>query len=64
MNLATKMQDKLNEVYWENFDSDSKLKKAKANLAAFTCGAIDGAVIMYPFVLAALCYANWKTRKK
>lgn len=62
MNLATNLQEKLDEVYWDNCNKDSKLKKCKANGAALLCGAIDGAVLIYPFMFAALIVANKKIR--
>ena len=62
MDLAKQMQEKLYEVYVDNYDSDSKLKKLKAVLAAMAGGAIDGAVIAYPVMLVALMLTTKKLK--
>lgn len=51
MMLATLLQEKCEEVYWENITKDSIRKKCTAILAVMISGAIDGAVIAYPFML-------------
>lgn len=61
--MATKLQKKCDEVYWDNILEDSKLKKCKAYGAAFLGGAIDGAVIAYPMLLIG-CIAAGKQLKK
>lgn len=63
MNMAKHLQEKLDEVYDDNIFEDSKLKKCKACGAAFLSGAIDGAVIAYPFMLAGLIVANKKLKE-
>ena len=62
MELATKMQEVLNDYYYDNCDDESKLKRVKAT-AAFLSGAIDGAVIVYPWMLISLFAAGRKIRK-
>lgn len=54
MDLATKMQEVLNDCYYDNCDDESRLKRVKATAAAFLSGAIDGAVIVYPLMLISL----------
>lgn len=63
MELATKMQEVLNDYYYDNCDDESKLKRVKATAAAFLSGAIDGAVIVYPWMLISLFAAGRKIRK-
>ncbi len=48
MMLATLLQAKCEEVYYENITEDSIWKKCTAILAAIFSGGIDGAVIVYP----------------
>ena len=45
MNIAGTLQGKLDDVYYDNFMSSRKRDKAKAVLAATTCGAIDGLLL-------------------
>lgn len=54
MDLAKQMQEKLYEMYVDNYYSDSKFGKSKAFLAAMAGGAIDGAVIVFPIMFTAL----------
>lgn len=63
MMLATLLQAKCEEVYYENITEDSIWKKCIAKLAAMISGAIDGAVIVYPFVLISVIIANHKLAK-
>ena len=63
MMLATLLQQKCEEVYWENITEDSIWKKCTAILAAMFSGGIDGAVIVYPFMLISLMIANHKLAK-
>lgn len=60
MMLATLLQEKCEEVYDSNIAENSIWKKRKALLAAVLSGAIDGAVIAYPFMLISLMIANYK----
>ncbi len=55
MNLATKMQKKLDEVYYDNYYQNSRIGKVKAILAALGSGAIDGAIIAYPIIMIGCC---------
>lgn len=64
MNFATQMQEKLKDIYDNNIISDRKRDKAKALAAAMCNGAIDGFVIMYPVVFAALVVADCKLKRK
>lgn len=64
MDLAKLMQEKLYEVYVDCYYSDSKLGKVKAGLAAMVSGAIDGAVVSFPILMAACCLTARKNRKK
>ena len=54
MMLATLLQAKCEEVYYENITEDSIWKKCTAILAAIFSGGIDGAVIAYPIALILL----------
>lgn len=63
MMLATLLQEKCEEVYYENITEDSIWKKCTAILAAMISGAIDGAVIVYPFMLISLMIAKHKLAK-
>ena len=63
MMLATLLQEKCEEVYYENITEDSIGKKCIANLAAMISGAIDGAVIAYPFMLISLIIASHQLAK-
>lgn len=53
MELATMIQTKCSEIYDENY-GEGKLRTLKAIGAAMLSGAVDGAVIAYPFVLGSL----------
>ena len=63
MMLATLLQAKCEEVYYENITEDSIWKKYTAILAAMFSGGIDGAVIMYPFMLISLTIASHQLAK-
>ena len=63
MMLATLLQAKCYEVYYENITEDSIWKKCIANLAAIISGGIDGAVIIYPYMLISLMIASHKLVK-
>ena len=63
MNLATKMQEKLEDIWNENWVSDRKRDKVKAVTAALCSGAIDGFVLMGPIMLAGLFAKNHKIEK-
>ena len=63
MNLATKMQEKLEDIWNENWVSDRKRDKVKAVTAALCSGAIDGFVLMGPIMLAGLFAKNHKIAK-
>ena len=63
MNFASKWQEKLEDVWYENWYSDRKRDKAKAIAAAMCSGIIDGAVIIYPVMLVGLLAANGKIKK-
>lgn len=63
MMLATLLQAKCEEVYYENITEDSIWKKCIANLAAIISGGIDGAVIVYPFMFISLMIVNHKLEK-
>lgn len=63
MMLATLLQAKCEEVYYENITKDSIIKKCTAILAATISGGIDRAVIVYPFMLISLMIASHKLAK-
>ena len=63
MNMASKIQNKCDEIWDENFYEDSKLKKLKAAGATILSGAIDGAVIAYPFMVGFDLYTIYKRNK-
>ena len=63
MKLATLLQEKCEEVYWENITKDSIRKKCTAILAVMISGGIDGAVIVYPYMLISLMIATHKLVK-
>ena len=66
MNMASKIQNKCDKIWDENWHENSKLKKLEAAGAATLSGAIDGAVIAYPIMVGiALCtiYKCNKIRK-
>lgn len=63
MNFASEWQEKLHDIWDENWDSDKKLDRVKARAAAMCSGAIDGAVIMYPIMLVSLFVASAKIKK-
>ena len=63
MMLATLLQEKCEEVYYENITEDSIKKKCTAILAAIISGVIDGAVIVCPFMLISLMIASHKLEK-
>lgn len=63
MMLATLLQAKCEEVYYENITEDSIWKKCTAILAAMFSGGMDAAVILYPFVHISLEIANRKLAK-
>mgnify|MGYP006886103836 CR=1 FL=1 len=63
MDLATKMQEVLNDCYYDNCDDESRPKRVKATTAAFLSGAIDGAVIVYPLMLISFFAAGRKIKK-
>lgn len=54
MMLATLLQAKCEEIYYENITEDSIWKKCTAILAAIFSVGIDGAVIAYPIMLILL----------
>lgn len=60
MMLATLLQAKCVEVYYENITEDSIWKKCTAILAAMFSGGIDGTVIAYPIMLISLTIAGHK----
>lgn len=62
MSMAKHLQEKLDEVYWDNY-GEGKLGTAKAVGAAFLSGAIDGAVIVYPFLLISCVMATKELKK-
>lgn len=64
MGLATELQEKLMETFDDNINSERKVDRFKAILAAFISGAIDGAVVMYPFMCTALFAVAFCNRKK
>ena len=51
MKLATKIQNKLDNIYYNNVFKDSKISKAKAIGSALLSGAIDGAIIAFPILI-------------
>lgn len=53
MELATMIQTKCREIYDENY-GEGKLRTLKAIGAAMLSGAVDAAVIVYPYVLGSL----------
>lgn len=59
MRLATKIQDKLDDIYYDNVFKDSKISKAKALGSALLSGAIDGAIIAFPILMIG-CIAKIK----
>lgn len=63
MEFASKWQETLHDIWDENWDSDKKLDRVKARAAAMCSGAIDGAVIIYPFMLVSLYVARAKIKK-
>ena len=63
MNMASKIQNKCDEIWEENWYEDSKLKKLKAAGAAILSGAIDGAVIAYPIMVGIDLYTIYKCTK-
>ena len=63
MNMASKIQNKCDEIWEENWYEDSKLKKLKAAGAAILSGAIDGAVIAYPIMVGIDLYNIYKCNK-
>lgn len=63
MNMASKIQNKCDEIWEENWYEDSKLKKLKAVDAAILSGAIDGAVIAYPIMVGISLYTIYKCNK-
>ena len=63
MNMASKIQNKCDEIWEENWYEDSKLKKLKAAGAAILSGAIDGAVIAYPIMVGINLYTIYKCNK-
>lgn len=64
MNIAGTLQGKLDDVYYDNFMSSRKRDKAKAVIAATTCGAIDGLLLSSPFMLCSLLYIICHITKK
>ena len=63
MNMASKIQNKCDEIWEVNWYEDSKLKKSKAVGAAILSGAIDGEVIAYPIMVGIALYAIYKCNK-
>ena len=63
MNMASKIQNKCDEIWDGNYHEDSKLKKLKAAGAAILSGAIDGAVIAYPIMVGIDLYTIYKCNK-
>lgn len=63
MMLATKLQNKLMEIYDEKIFEDSKFSKVQAVSAAFASGVIDGAVIMYPYLLICMMLIAHEAKK-
>ena len=63
MNMASKIQNKCDEIWEENWYEDSKLKKLKAAGAVILSGAIDGAVIAYPIMVGIDLYTIYKCNK-
>lgn len=61
--MARYLQEKLEEIWNENITKDSKVSKLKAVSAASASGAIDGAVLMYPYLLICCCIAQHNLRK-
>lgn len=63
MGLATMIQEKCKEIYDENYGT-GKLGTLKAIGAGILGGAVDGAVIAYPFMLGSLVLVNKVMTKK
>ena len=63
MNMASKIQNKCDEIWGENWYKDSKLKKLKAVGATILSGAIDGAVTVYPIMIGIDLYTIYKRNK-
>ena len=59
MKLATKIQDKLDDIYYDNVFKDSKISKAKALGSALLSGVIDGTIIAFPILMVG-CMIKFK----
>ena len=61
MKLATWIQDKLDDIYYDNMSDDSKISKVKCVGSAILSGAIDGAIIAFPILITG-CIINKKIK--
>lgn len=59
MRLATKIQDKLDDIYYDNMLEDGIISKAKCIGSAILSGVIDGTIIAFPILMIG-CIAKFK----
>lgn len=58
MNIATRIQNWCERVYYDNITENRKINKAKALSASLLSGAIDGCILGYPIAIIGLIEAN------